>query len=475
MQVVQRFGKSAFSKALKFVVVVAVLAIGAANPSFGEPAAADKPLLDRREAAVQAHLARQQQAIYELQRQLIPLLRRGEKDAEVQLHAAALEKEIAHRSELMARANSEVAENPFAVPGQPPVKSDRNSQALLSEETYSEAARKFLESSVDGDAQSQKAAAVMQLKLAKAMEQLAQRERQVAQLSEQLARLERNEASLPIEGTETKVFSLRNVEAPDASGTLESLFGSHLRVAIDARSNSLIVIGKSDTLSVVEAILLRLDQSDEVAEGDEATSAQAAAAPKSLLLRVFWLADGLPKGEGQEPTQFLPAAVIKAMDRLGLNEPRLVTQTVNSLEAGDQAEVEFSTQVPAMLLNQPANLNCAGRMRPMSGDRTALNMQINVQGPSIACELKGSLATPLGHYMVLGTANSVIADPASMAGGGMKGCGYGGEGAVAPVDPTTGLPRAEGEAPQLAEPKYNTSRFAFVVQLIEGESYAAEE
>jgi hypothetical protein len=341
----------------------------------------------------------------------------------------------------------------------------------------------------------------MQLELAKVMEQLAQRERQVSQLSEQLARLERNQASLPIEDSETKVFSLRHVKAPDASGTLESLFGSHVRVATDDRSNSLIVIGKTDTLKVVEAILLRLDQSEEVAEGDGATSAQTALAPKSLLLRVFWLADGLPKGEGQDPTQFLPTAVIKAMDRLGLDEPRLVTQTVNSLAAGDQAEVEFSTQVPAMLLSQPANLHCAGRMRPMSGDRTALNMEIQVNSPSIACELKGSLATPLGHYMVLGTANSVIADPRTMAGMGMggemgmspeggmyggpgfrgegammgRGGGFRGPGMPVPVDPTSGLPGADRNGEKPAEPKYNTSRFAFVVQVIEGESYVADE
>jgi hypothetical protein len=147
-----------------------------------------------------------------------------------------------------------------------------------------------------------------------------------------------------------------------------------------------------------------------------------------------------------------------------------------------------------------------GRMRPVIQDRAGLDVQINVSGPSINCQLSGSLATPLGHYMVLGTANSVIADPTTMADMGMgmggemgmapgagmyAGRGFGGEGAMmgrggyaapagpagrgGPVDPATGLPDAEGAVEQPAKPKYNTSRFAFVVQVIEGESFPAEE
>jgi hypothetical protein len=250
------------------------------------------------------------------------------------------------------------------------------------------------------------------------------------------------------------------------------------------------------------------------------------------------MADSLPKGEGQDATEFLPESVINATERLGLHEPRLVTQTVNSLAVAADSAVEFSTSVPAVVFKQPAGLTCSGHMRPLSQDRTTLQVQIQVSGASINCQLGGSLATPLGHYMVLGTANSVVGDPAAMAqaapmgmgmtpgmfggygGGGFGRGGYGGEygrggeggylgrpgrgayggearaeeetqaremervgqagpdgsppGPAATVDPATGLPAA-AEAAAPAEPKYNTSRFAFVVQVIEGESFPAEK
>jgi len=358
---------------------------------------------------------------------------------------------------------------------------------------------------------------------------LLEREKQVQELSRQLAESERIRALPAMEDGEIKVFSLRSVKAPEAATTLESLFGAQIRVAIDERTNALIVFGKGNALQAVEALLLRLDQSDSASPRGDAA--------RSPLLRVFWLADGLPKGEGQDPQKFLPAAVVKATERLGLEAPRLVTQTVNSLALGQQPAVPFSTQVPAMVFNQPANLTCKGQMRSVDGDRAAVDIEIQVTGPSINCQLSGSLATPLGHYMVLGTANSVIGDPAMMAGMGMMGGygggyggrgGYGGEGMGRPggyggeggrmgygggmgygrggyggegigigrevaaaeeerrrLEEDEERRRGEREVgaessgeeqtpnEQPAEPKYATSRFAFVVQVIEGESYAA--
>jgi hypothetical protein len=353
--------------------------------------------------------------------------------------------------------------------------------------------------------------------------QLAERERQLADYSKQLAKLERASALPPLQNAEVKVFSLANLSAAEAARTIESLFGlQSLRIATDERANSLIVMGTAESLPVVEALLMRLDQKANAEGNPEATAAASPAAPRSLLLRIFWLADGLPIEEGQDATEFLPESVIEATERLGLREPRLVTQTVNSLAVAADSEVEFSTSVPAVVFKQPAGLNYSGHMRPLAQERAALNVQIQVGGPSINCQLGGSLATPLGHYMVLGTANSVIGDPAmaqvsAMGMGiapGMGGYGgemgmygrprggeYGREGgammgrgaygrpargglaaAPAAVDPTTGAP-AEGEAPPAGvegaappvEPKYNTSRFAFVVQVIEGESFPAEK
>ena len=131
---------------------------------------------------------------------------------------------------------------------------------------------------------------------------------------------------------------------------------------------------------------------------------------------------------------------------------------------------------------------------------------MNVVG-RVGCDLSGSLITPLGHYMVLGTANSIAGQPTASMGmgempggyGGEFGRGYGGEGGaggrggeggaggrggfggeggrggemargdMAMEEDASAAAPADGEGP-----KYKTSRFAFVVQVIDGESYAPE-
>ena len=265
-------------------------------------------------------------------------------------------------------------------------------------------------------------------------EQLAEREKQMATLLAE----QRRQPLPPLENGQLKVFSLVAVPARAAAQTIESLFGSQvLRIAVDERSNSLIVYGKSDSLTAVDALLSRLDEKAAATAGGEKSKQNAAAAPRSLLLRVFWLADNLPEGVGQKPTDFLPESVIQAAKKLGVVEaPRLVTQTVNSLALGREDAVDFSTSVPAILFDQPVGLTCQGRIKLVSDDRVRLDMGVHVGGPAVNCEINGSLATPLGHYMVLGTANSVMAEggsaavemgrgPGMMGPGGPEGGGFG--------------------------------------------------
>jgi hypothetical protein len=258
------------------------------------------------------------------------------------------------------------------------------------------------------------------------------------------------------------------------------------------------------------------------------------------MLRTFWLADGLPQGEGEDPAKFLPKSVLAAMDQLGLIEPRLVCQTVNSLsrDANPERIVEFNTNVPALVFDQPAQMSCSGKVLPVRDGRAELEVSIQVSGPMINANLGGSLATPLGHYMVLGTANSVSGDAMAMqgvAGMGMGmgmdggyggyGTGYGGRGGYGggygrgeggrgeygrggygrEADPRAAQEELERrmreeqqreaseESPQHGrgegdskgnpfaadagpvQPKFNTSHFAFVVQVIEAESFAEEK
>jgi hypothetical protein len=155
-----------------------------------------------------------------------------------------------------------------------------------------------------------------------------------------------------------------------------------------------------------------------------------------------------------------------------------VTQTVNSLSVEEGgSSMEFSTNVPAILFEQSVTLTCAGTMGATTDNRADVDMQLTVGGFfGVNCDLKGSLVTPLGHFMVLGTANSLIpeqqaSDPAGapeamgmpMGRGGEMGRGGGGYGGRG----------GEGGGMMMGVPsaKYNASRFAFVVQVIEAESF----
>ncbi len=67
----------------------------------------------------------------------------------------------------------------------------------------------------------------------------------------------------PIEAPTIKVFTLRFVDAAEVVGTLEALLpGNELRITADVRSNSVLVSGSEEQLKIVEALLLKLDDSD---------------------------------------------------------------------------------------------------------------------------------------------------------------------------------------------------------------------
>lgn len=282
----------------------------------------------------------------------------------------------------------------------------------------------------------------------------------------------------PLKDAVVKVFDLTNIPAEDAARQLDALFGpAPIRTAVEERTNSLIVFGQAEALSVVEALLLKLDANPREEPSSKPPGEPTPSQRRSLLLRVFWLADGLPDGEGTSTEDILPVEVTNAVVRLGLQSPLLVTQTMNSISVEEGAPpVKFSTSIPAILLKNQVSLSCEGTMAATTDNRANVEMRIVVG--AMDCVLTGSLATPLGHFMVLGTANSIIPDN-----------GAGGFG-MAPMEHSEGMPMGRGmeggrgiggfgsEGRVMGDQtpaKFNTSRFAFVVQVIEGESFAPEK
>jgi hypothetical protein len=339
----------------------------------------------------------------------------------------------------------------------------------------------------------------LQHQLESMRQQLEQRERQVVELKQQFAKLERERALPPLENGQIKIFTLKNANARGAASTITSLFGAQaMRVAVDDRTNSLVVFGKDDSLPVFEALVQRLDSQATADKSGKNTVESSSESHRTVLLRLFWVADNIRKG-GEDPENYLPKSVLAATQKLGLNAPRLISQTVTSLSVGRKETVDFTSDVPAVLDGQPANLTVAGKVRltPGDDDRVDLQMKIQVHNPGVQCSVQGSLASPLGHYMVLGTANSLSSDLESIEGmGGIPqglarpgmGPGRTGIGRANPGRVAQG-PHREFGAPGAAEPEgaemtgeqppakptFDTSRFAFVVQVVNAESYADDQ
>ena len=160
--------------------------------------------------------------------------------------------------------------------------------------------------------------------------------------------------------------------------------------------------------AAVDGLIDRLDKQAAPASAAEKTSPNAATVPRSLLVRIFWLADRLPESEGgQYAGDYLPQSVLDATKKLGLDMPTLVTQTVNSLAVGSDDVTSFSANAPALLYGQPSMLGCGSRLKLVGGDSVRMELNVHVSG-SANGDLNGSLVTPLNHFIVLGTANSLI-------------------------------------------------------------------
>jgi hypothetical protein len=290
----------------------------------------------------------------------------------------------------------------------------------------------------------------LQRKLEAMGQALQAREQALVEAKMQLAKFERDR--LPqIESGDLKVYTLQALPAQDAALSIESLFGAKsIRVAVDNRTNSLIVYGDREALPTIDALLQRLDQQ----ESAEKRSELAATASQPLVLRVFWLADGMGHDEAIE---VLPENVVKAAMKLGIGTPMLVTQSMTTLNVGEKDGVEFATSVPAVLFERHLDLAVGGKLTLVEPDRAAVAMHANVYSKGINSELRGSIAMPLGHYMILGTSNTVIPQVSERDGRGQE-------------DGAAGAGMGES-----GETTFHSTRFAFVVQVIPAESFAPGE
>jgi hypothetical protein len=325
-------------------------------------------------------------------------------------------------------------------------------------------------------------------------QKLVETEAHLAQALEELKRLERDREQQPVQNGEFKVFSLRYLQVARAAEIIESMVDpGATRVAVDERTNSLVVFGAPDSMSVVEALLARLDVLGPDGGGEESSHGAAAeshsGAPRMLMVRVVWLADGLSENEGRRPEGVLPQGVVESLVKLGLDDPRIVTQTVNALAASSDVPMEFKAGVPVVLHGEHMHLQCLGHLRPTRGRQ--VEMELNISVPNCGVDVSGSLAAPLGHYTVLGTGNAI--KPSSrramlealrrqqeeerrMMEQSERQREQDEESSARREDRTRrDALLSQLEAAANADEGNDNSPFAFVVQVIEGQSFAAGE
>jgi hypothetical protein len=302
----------------------------------------------------------------------------------------------------------------------------------------------------------------------------------IAKYEQRLREFEtRAAAPLPeILNSVTVVYTLRNAQSQAVADVLMRLFGpGQIRTAIGEDQSRLIVLSEPMLEEQVRELVQSLD-SPPTTENVVGEMGGSDHGPQSLLVRIFWVADHLPEGEGQELANFLPTGVIEAFENLGLESPRVVAQTVNSVArpASDRSPepVSFATMTQVISSSiASTQLQSKGIATLNDEGRVDLNVEIALSGGT-NCQVAGTITAPLGHYVVLGTANSMVLDSKNVAAGVVDpatGQGFDG-GSGRGYDPGMGM----GGMPfgGTLPPNMKSSRIAFVVQVIENASYAMD-
>lgn len=233
---------------------------------------------------------------------------------------------------------------------------------------------------------------------------LADAQAQIADFSNQQNRVLQERvmiAPLP-ENAMLRAFTLKYVKPEEIGQALHNITGGGgPRIAVDERTNALLIAGTDKQMSVAEQLVQTLDQPGADQKGKSA---------ETLQVRVVWIVDGLPDTEGKnvEPPYVSPQ-VLEGLMQLGFETPRVMCQQVSMLTLDkDRRRGQFHFQLPVLVQGNSWQLEGQGDISPADSDRYALQFNLNLRQPNKDdCELGGSILTPLAHYNVLGTTTFV--------------------------------------------------------------------
>ena len=214
-----------------------------------------------------------------------------------------------------------------------------------------------------------------------------------------------------------RVFQMRHIRPQNLAEVLHGVLGKNMpRIAVDDRSNALLVAGNEKQLAIVGQLADTLDK--------PAAESEMQKPGETLQVRVVWLLD---VDEGMEPNDKLVSPqVVEALGELGFQHPKVVCQQVTTLTLSDpigdnRHRGQFNFAVPVLIKSQPWEFEGQGQIVSMADDRFNLQFEMEFQQHTgqggnrsriNEGRLGGSIYTPLGNYTVMGTTTFVASSPA---------------------------------------------------------------
>jgi len=192
-----------------------------------------------------------------------------------------------------------------------------------------------------------------------------------------------------------RIYALKYAEPHEAELLLDSLLSREnedLRVAVDERTNSVLVAAPPEQHTTAEALLKALDV--------PAAADHSQAAPETTLrVRVIWLADGFSSDDA-------PAAknldeVVTELTKLGLEDIRQVGQVMVHTAPNGRFQVGGCPKTDPF----SADWRITGKLDQQQGTPT-LEIEISANvlpvDAGLSVQLQTDISAPLGHYVVLG-------------------------------------------------------------------------
>jgi hypothetical protein len=185
------------------------------------------------------------------------------------------------------------------------------------------------------------------------------------------------------------LIPLRNIEADETlADALRLVFRpGPANFALDRKRKQVIVSGDAETYRAVVKLLEGLDQASRVPVTD------------SQVVRVVWLASGQMR-DGVPPIPDDLKELLPGLAKVGIDQPRLVTQTLVTATGTSQFQAKGTATLDA-----PYEFVITGQFL----DREMRGMKITIEAAKAnkeVCSIRTEINAPPGHLVVLGVTPS---------------------------------------------------------------------